>query len=52
MWTNSLLKRRQKNRFVMTDQFLPLNAGKAAYKFIAYFLPYIIMSTDRQTDRK
>ena len=29
------------------DQFLPLNAvvkGKAAYKFIAYFLPYIIMS--------
>ena len=33
------------------DQFLPLNAvvkgqlkSKAAYKFIAYFLPHIIMS--------
>ena len=33
------------------DQFLPLNAvvkgyfnSKAAYKFIAYFLPYITMS--------
>ena len=33
------------------DQFLPINAvvkslfkSKAAYKFIAYFLPYIIMS--------
>ena len=33
------------------DQFSPLNAvvkgkfkSKAAYKFIAYFLPYIIMS--------
>ena len=36
-----LIERRQKNRFaVVKDKF----NSKTAYKFIAHFLPYIIMS--------